>query len=324
MSEASQHGVSTPKHRYRVYDSHAHLISDDPVRYPRNPITLDPSENTSESYSPFGPGTVGHAGGMHGPNPVNEKPTAEQMYGWMAEENVVGIAAVQKGMIYRTDNSYIVDAANLFPDRMGAVIIVDPQAPETPQMVSDLAGRGIVGIRFFGVGIKDKSTWLSSPESLKVWALADRLGLVVDVEAPAMGGDVLIPVIEAIADRFAKLPIVLDHIFMPIFTDPDYGIDAKFEGLAARDNISVKFTSLSMDVIRELGFAPEAVLRRAVDFFGADKVMWGSDIGTSSGTYKEMVERGIASTSLLSEEERRKVLHDTGRRIFAGWDGTSD
>jgi hypothetical protein len=50
--------------------------------------------------------------------------------------------------------------------------------------------------------------------------------------------------------------------------------------------------------------------------------MWGSDIGTSSGTYKEMVERAIASTVLLTDEERRKVLHDTGRRIFAGWDGS--
>jgi hypothetical protein len=78
---------------------------------------------------------------------------AEQMHGWMAQENVSGIVAVQKGMIYRTDNSYIVDAADLFPDCMRAVIIVDPQAPETPQMIRELAPRGIVGIRFFGVGV---------------------------------------------------------------------------------------------------------------------------------------------------------------------------
>jgi len=321
VSESTSHGGSAPR-RDRLYDSHAHLVSDDPVRYPRNPIILAPTENVSGSYTPFGPGTIGRPGGMHGPEPVNEKPTAEQMHAWMAEENVVGIAAVQKGMIYRTDNSYIVDAADIFPREMRAVIIVDPQAPETPQMVKDLAQRGIVGIRFFGVGIKDKRTWLSAPESLEVWALADELGLVVDIEAPGVGGEILIPVVEAMADRFPNLPIVLDHIFMPIVTNPNFGIDTQFGGFAARKNISVKFTSLSMDVIREQGIAPEAVLRRAVDFFGADKVMWGSDIGTSSGTYKEMVERAIASTVLLTDEERRKVLHDTGRRIFAGWDGS--
>jgi hypothetical protein len=37
-----------------------------------------------------------------------------------------------------------------------------------------------------------------------------------------------------------------------------------------------------------------------------------------------MVERAIASTALLTDEERRKVLHDSGRRVFANWDGTSD
>ena len=322
VSEALENGRSSNEIRHRLYDSHAHLVSDDLVNYPRNPIILDPSENKTLSYAPFGPGTVGHPGGMHGPSPVNEKPTAEQMSGWMAEENVVGIAAVQKGMIYRTDNSYIVDAANIFPEKMRAVIIVDPQAPETPRMVSDLAEKGIVGIRFFGVGIKDKSTWLSSSQALEVWELANRLGLVVDIEAPAVDGDVLIPVVETMADRFPDLSIVLDHIFMPVVTRPDFGIDARFAGFAARKNISVKFTSLNMDVIREQGIAPEAVLRRAVDFFGPDKVMWGSDIGTSSGTYKEMVQRAIASTVLLTEDERRQVLHDTGRRVFVKWDGT--
>jgi len=197
-------------------------------------------------------------------------------------------------------------------------VIVDPQAPETPQMVRDLAKRGIIGIRFFGASVKDKANWLSTPAALEVWALAAELGLLVDVEAPVVGGQILIPVIEAMSDRFPDLRIVLDHIFLPTVTDPDFGIGEQFRGLASRANISVKFTSLNMDAIREAGVAPEQVLRRAVDVFGADKVMWGSDIGTSSGTYKEMVQRAIASTTLLNDEERRKVLHDTGRRILLG------
>jgi len=297
----------------RLYDSHAHLVSDDPVRYPFNPIPRDPNQPRA-----LPPGAGGRPGGMHGPDAINLKPTAEQMHGWMAEENVVGMAAVQKGRLYGTDNSYIVDAADLFPDEMRAIIIVDPQAPETPQMVRDLAGRGIIGIRFFGASVKDKANWLSTPAALEVWALAAELGLLVDVEAPVVGGQVLIPVIEAMADRFPDLRIVLDHIFLPTPTDPDFGIGDQFRGLAARANISVKFTSLNMDAIRETGVAPEQVLRRAVDVFGADKVMWGSDIGTSSGTYKEMIQRAIASTALLTHEERRKVLHDTGRRILLG------
>jgi predicted TIM-barrel fold metal-dependent hydrolase len=319
MSDRSRQAGSGPEYDGPLYDSHAHLVSDDPARYPHRPFRLDPPKDGLPAIRPpFGPGTVGIPGGMHGPNPINEKPTAEQMHKWMAEENVVGIAAVQKGMIYGTDNSYIVDAANLFPAEMSAVIIVDPQAPDTPQTMRDLSKRGVVSIRFFPVNVKDKVAWLSSAAALNVWTLADELGLVVDLEAPPYDAPLMIPVVEAMADRFPNLSIVLDHLFMPVVTDPDFGIGSQYDGFASRDNISLKWTSLIMDIIREQGVAPEAVLRRTVDFYGADKVMWGSDIGTSSGTYKEMVKRALDSTALLDERERRKVLHDTGLRIFVG------
>ena len=313
-------------HSLRLYDSHAHLISDDDQRYPRKPYVLKrkPGSPAPVLRPPFGPGTVGVPGGMHGPSPVNEKPTAEQMHGWMAEENVVGIAAVQKGMIYSTDNSYIVDAADLFPDEMRAIIIIDPFEEKTLPMIRELAKRGIVGVRYFPVNVEDKVAWISSPEAVAVWALADELGLIVDFEGPPYEGEAMIPVIEKLADRFPKTSVVLDHLFMPDVAQPDFGIGSQFDGYAARPNISLKWTSLSMDVIREQGFAPEEVLRRAVDFYGADKIMWGSDIGTSSGTYKEMVQRAIDSTALLNEDERAKVLHDTGRHILMGWNPSDD
>lgn len=302
--------------RIALYDSHAHLISNDPVRYPLNPVPYGPNRPTR-----FGGGTAGRPGGMHGPNPVNEKPTAEQLHQWMAEEGVVACAAVQKARLYNTDNSYILDAADLFPDQMRAIVVVDPNAPDTPDKMRDYAKRDIIGVRFFGAGLQDRSNWLSSPASLAAWTLAADLDLLVDIEAPVVNGVALLPSVEQAADRFPNLRIVLDHIFLPEATDPDFGIAKDFEGVAARDNIAVKFTCINMDAVREQGIAPEAVLRRAVDFFGPDKVMWGSDIGTSSGTYKEMVARGYDAAKLLTTEERRKVMHDTGRRILTGWNG---
>lgn len=297
-----------------IYDAHAHLVSDDLERYPRT----KPFKEGDAEASFFGPGMIGRPGGMHGPNPVNEKPTAEQMHGWMAEQNVVGMAAVQKGLIYGTDNSYIVDAADLYPGEMRAIIIVDPQAPETPQMIRDYAKRGIIGIRFFGVGVKDRKAWLTNDAAINAWTTADELGLIVDIEAPAHGSYELAPVIEAMADRFPKLRIALDHVFLPDVTQPHFGIDERFDGFAQRDNITYKFTSLNMDFIREKGIAPHEVLRRVVDFYGAEKVMWGSDIGTSSGTYAEMIERAHEAAQLLTDEEKRHFFYDAGRRVMLG------
>ena len=294
------------------YDAHAHLISSDIGRYPRNPMVPPPLT----AQSPLGPGRVGIPGGMHGPHPVNLKPTAEQMLEWMAQEGVCAIAAVQKGMIYRTDNRYIVDAATLYPDHMVAVAIVDPQAAETPRIMRALASRGVVGVRFFGTGIDDELAWMTCGRAQAIWALADELGLVVDIEAPMTDGTRLIPAIAAMADLHPDMPIVLDHVLMPETEAPQYGLDEAYLPLAERKNVFVKFTSLNMDVIREHGFAPAAVLRRVVDLFGADRVMWGSDIGTSSGTYAEMVQRAVEATALLDESERRAVLRDTGWRVF--------
>lgn len=44
--------------------------------------------------------------------------------------------------------------------------------------------------------------------------------------------------------------------------------------------------------------------------------MWGSDIGTSSGSYKDMVQRFLEAAVLLTPEEQRAVFHDTGKRVF--------
>ncbi len=305
--------------RYPIYDSHAHLVSDDVEGYPRQNIPYLTRPGSKPRV--VTPGTIGVPGGMHGPAPVNEKPTAEQMHRWMAEEGVVGIAAVQKGRIYGTDNSYIMDAAELFPDEMRAVIIVDPLEEKTLPLMREGSRRGIAAIRFFPVNIWDTVSWLKSDESQAVWKLASELGLVVDVEGPREDWRETMQVILEYADQFPHLRIVLDHVYSPAIAEPNFGIDDRYAGLAAHDNITYKFTCLNMDVIREQGARPEEVLRRVVDFYGPDKVMWGSDIGTSSGTYKEMVSRAIDSTKLLTEDERRKVLHDTGRRVFTDWTG---
>jgi len=35
-----------------------------------------------------------------------------------------------------------------------------------------------------------------------------------------------------------------------------------------------------------------------------------------------LIRRAIDSTVLLTDQERRKVLHDTGRRVMTKWEGS--
>lgn len=298
-----------------LFDSHAHLVADDQARYPRNPMQR-------AADAPYrAPGVIGRPGGHHGPNPINEVPDVSRMLQWMREENVDGAVAVQKRMIYRYDNSYILDSSDEHPGTFLAVVILDAEDPETPNTVRRwIADHGLAGLRLFGGRKPDGSMpWLASPQALKCWEVINEFGLVMELEVLAQGGGgPSIPTILELSDRYPDARIVLDHLLEPEMDEGEhFGLDERYERLAGREQISFKFTSINLDTCREMGIPANKVLRRAVDLYGADHVMWGSDIGTSSGTYKDMVQRMIDASDLLTPEEQRAVWHDTGRRAFA-------
>lgn len=297
-----------------LFDSHAHLVADDQVRYPRNPM----KRAANAPYRP--PGVIGQPGGKTGPNPVNEVPDVVRMLPWMKEENVVGAVAVQKRMIYRYDNSYILDSSDAHPDIFSAVVILDAEDEGTPGLVRQwIRDHELSGVRLFGGREEDGSMpWLNSPQALKTWDIAQEYGIVMDLEVLAQGGGgPSIPAIIELARTYPNIRIVLDHLLEPELTgDDDYGLDERYEKLAGEENIFFKFTTINLDIYREADVPAEKVLRRAVDMFGADHIMWGSDIGTSSGTYKEMVQRLLDAAVLLTPEEKQAVLHDTGKRVF--------
>ncbi len=299
-----------------LFDSHAHLVADDQVRYPRNPMQR-------AADAPYRhPGVIGKPGGHHGPHPVNEVPDALRMLQWMQDENVDGMVAVQKRMIYRLDNSYILDSSDLYPELFSAVVILDAEDDATPALVRQyVQNNGLAGVRFFGGRKPDGSMpWLNSQEALRTWDVAQEFGLVIDLEVLSEGGGgPSIPAIIALARKYPNIRIVLDHLLEPEMTEghgEHYGLDARYETLAGEKNIFFKFTSINLDICREENIPADKVLRRAVDLYGADHVMWGSDIGTSSGTYKEMVQRFLDSAVLLNPQEKAAVFHDTGKCVF--------
>lgn len=310
--------TTTTHARPVLFDSHAHLVADDQVRYPRNPMQRSPD-------APYRhPGVIGKPGGHHGPNPINEVPDASRMLQWMKNENVDGMVAVQKRMTYRYDNSYILDSSDQYPDLFSAVVILDAEDETTPALVRhQIKNHGLAGLRLFGARKPDGSMpWLNSPAALRTWDVLQEFGLVMDIEVLSQGGGgPSIPAILELARKYPAVRIVLDHLLEPEVEEGQpmgdhYGLDERYQTLASAKNIFLKFTSINLDICREEGLPAEKVLRRAVDMFGADHLMWGSDIGTSSGTYKEMVQRFLDSAVLLTEQEKRAVFYDTGKAVF--------
>ena len=116
--------LMTDSQRPLLFDAHAHLVADDQQAYPRNPMQR-------AANAPYrAPGVIGKPGGHHGPNPINEIPDVSRMLTWMQAQNVDGAVAVQKRMIYRYDNSYILDSSDRYPDIFSAVVILGSPRPK--------------------------------------------------------------------------------------------------------------------------------------------------------------------------------------------------
>jgi predicted TIM-barrel fold metal-dependent hydrolase len=286
---------------FKLFDAHAHLKSDDLQRYPRAPIAAP------------GPGPAP-------PQPTGETPEVVRVLRWMDLSGVAGGAAVQHRGTYGYDNRYILDSTDQYRARLVPVVVLNAEDPQTPAMVRQLVREhGLAGVRLTGMrGADGGFPWFDSAAARDTWAAVNEAGLVMDLMTVPPG-----PAPEALAEyarlaqRYPQARLVLDHCAWPNAEGaPEFGIDAAHRELARHRNIYYKFTTVNLEALRLARVPAGEALRHLVAVYGADHLMWGSDIGNSAGLYGEMVARIVAASALLRAAERRQLLHDTGQAVL--------
>lgn len=287
----------------RLYDTHSHFFSNDVARYP-----IDT--------------TGAHEGAEVLRNRIMTMPsTPENILQLWSTNRVEGGVGVQYNSAYKTDNSYLLDSAAAHPDRIAAVVILDARKPDTPAKLRELVTqRGVSGLRLTGYPDKvGNYPWLDSDEALATWAEADRLGTaIVLMYLPTDSNASALDHIARLAARFPNVKIVLDHVGWPAIAGaPDYGLTPAHVALKAYPNVFFKITTINLDNLDTGHVSASGFLRHAVDVFGANRLMWGSDYGNTPGEFADMVHRIEAATAMLTPAERRQVLHDTGKAVFA-------
>ena len=284
---------------FALFDSHAHLVSSDQARYPRAPDA---------------------AGRPAQPGADVQAAEAEKLLAWMDENNVGAAAAVQLGGIYGTNNYYVLDSAERFRSRLLPVVGLDAGDDATPDLLRQYAReRGLAALRLTGGPQSDGSLpWLDSAAALRSWAVANELSLaVVVMNTPPGRLPAVVNACVRLAGEHPAVRLVLDQLGWPEPAGaPEYGIDALHRSLAPVSNVYFKFSSINLQQLAKAGVAAPALLRHVVDVYGADRVMWGSDIGHTPGSYASQVSAGIEAVAQLNAEEQRKVLRDSGLRVF--------
>lgn len=280
-----------------LFDSHLHFFTNDVARYPIDPRNSREGEAAMRARI------------------MNDPGTPEKVFAWWAASGVTAGAGVQYSGAYKTDNSYILDLAERYPERIKAEIIVDARDPRSSERLAELASRRrVAAMRLTGfVDGSETIPWLNAPPALDVWAVADRLRLPVGITfLPPKGTEGALAAIRALAERFERCPILLEHFGRLVNGD----VSRAHLALRGLPNVHFKWTTNVIDELKAQGRSPAVFLRLAADSFGIERLMWGSDCGNTLRPYAEMVADAIASTAELSDGERRRVLHDNGFAMF--------
>lgn len=296
-----------------IFDTHAHVLSADREAYPYSPLR----------------------GGERPPVAATVF-AVEQLVEEMEREGVSRACLVQRATLYGYDNSYLLMAAASDPARFAPVIVLDGEDPESPEILEELLDlHEVAGLRLVAPRLTEHDvSWLASPRALSLWRAAERHGLPVAVILYRRNNEAGRAALLKVARQVDGIPIVLDHCALPhpstpekkfaaaegieyeIAPPPGFGIDEAIGAFADLPHVHFKVTDINFDRLEEAGYDTADLVRALADRFGAERLVWGSDVGQSPAPYAEKVARLHRAASKLGETERAAFLGGNAARIY--------
>jgi predicted TIM-barrel fold metal-dependent hydrolase len=280
-----------------LIESHVHLFSDDPARFP-----LSPGQRHSQSL------------------PVEQ-------YAKFAQEAKLDHAVIVSPEPYQDDHRYLEYCLTRGPtkDFFKGTCLFDPIKPDTPPRLQELVRRNpgrIVALRIHELhpagtpstttgAIRDRD--LKDPQMEITWRSTHELGLAILVQliphyAPQIGD---------LSAKFRDLPVILDHL-----ARPGQGTAAEYEQvlrLADLPRMYMKFSGTGIASASKQPFPhsdAKPLVRRVHSAFGADRMIWG-ELGASMAEFDKAVQLFDSMLDFASEDDRAKIRGLTSRKLFA-------
>jgi L-fuconolactonase len=280
-----------------IVDTHTHSISSDTQSYPIAPLGGVQSDWSKE-------------------HPVS----TEQLIEHMDAAGVSKAVLVQGSTVYGYDNRYVVASVAAHPNRLIGVCCIDATAPDASETLRSLVQEdGLSGVRLFTTGSTLTETgWIDNEEVQPFWQEATALTIPVAVQIHRTG----IPSLVKVLERYPDVRVLLDHLSHPSFEGgPPYIHDQALFDLAQYQNVWLKFSTPNILNAKEGGSTVQAFFERAIDMFGANRMMWGSNFPATWGTgmgnpYVELVELARSGLSFLGEEDIEWLLGGTARTVY--------
>lgn len=269
-------------------DSHVHIWTDDFVRYP-----LDAQFSPADLAIP--------------------RVIPSDVLSQALPNGVSRIVLVQMSY-YGLDNSLMLDAIRLHPDRFRGIAVIDENQPALAGTMRNLYGYGVRGFRVMAI---DPTLKLSQRPGLRgMLEHAATHEMVIDF----LLGPEMLPELDRLCAQFPETTIVVDHMARIGMNGPiaDSDVNALCY-LARHRNTFVKvsaFYALGEKQPPHDDLAP--MIQQLYGAFGAPRLMWGSDapFQTVSEGYGESIDFIRHRLSFLTDQDKDWILRGTAERLF--------
>lgn len=230
------------------------------------------------------------------------------------DANGIGFAAVSTPSTMGWNNETTMSAVAANPGRLVGVVRVDLSRPDGTSALGSLLSRGAVGLRVTTFDDPD-SAMLRSAELDRAIETLVPYSAFVEFHSRADQ----ITDIGALALRHPDVTIVIDHLGRP---DPSSGAGAEpftdFLALSTVTNIVAKSPSLSHFSAEGPPYTDLVpFLRAALDSWGADRLMWGSDWpgSTKDRSYAHSIDAAVEVLNGRSAAELHAFFRGTFERV---------
>jgi len=286
LASSSQNILAADGKPELIIDCHAHIYGEDEIRYPTREDPYRP---------PAGKGTV-----------ANLKQE-------MAANGVSYVTAIQTSSYYQWDNRFTTDSARANSEFMAGVITLDPDNQYSPEMMEYYVSKyNVRGMR----SVPAKSGLLDDPGVAKLWATAERLGIVINVLVDRDKR----PEIESLVKRHPKLRIIIDHC-LNLKANENHDATLKdVVALAKLPNVHAKLTFIPTGTqepypCRDLHNSCRAIIKA----FTPQRCVWGSDFPTELWCPKINYAQHLKIFTHelgLDEHSKKAILGETAHRLW--------
>jgi L-fuconolactonase len=250
---------------------------------------------------------------LFGSAPVFTAPV-EEFLPMMTSAGIDRAVLIQPSL-YGFDHSYLMHCLNAHPDTfVGIALGNHHSATFVDELERMVHAAPIRGIRLAPL-ISPERGWFE-PNIEPLAAAAARLALTVNLLCTPRW----LPAADEWIARHPELSIIIDHLGRPDLTDapPEVACDDLLR-LARHDNVHVKLTALpelSTTSYPHRDMWPW--VRAAVDAFGAERLLWGSDYPFTApgGTYAESLTVLDEVLPDLSAADRYLIVAGTARKLY--------